>query len=646
MNFSLQQAKAGKEHTFIRRRIEAVAGLLVLGVLLLGVRAVDLQWLQADHLSNLAEKQRYRQFTTIAPRGPIVDQQGRMLAESIEVPSLAAMANEIPADRMGELAAALGISKQKLQRKLGKRKGFIWLARQVPPALAKQVMALNIPGVRQESEWQRYHPLGPETGHLLGFVGIDGHGLEGIERTWDAQLSGQSGLRQVRRDARGQSLPDGSWVRDPIPGQSITLTLDASIQSIAYAALAEAVRNQDAKGGSVVVMRPQDGAILAMASWPGYNPNSFRHYQPGEWRNRAITDVFEPGSTLKPFTIAAALASGRWQPDSKIYCENGAMQVADYTIHDDHPEAWLDVTGVLVRSSNIGSAKMALDIGAPVLHDMMEKAGFGRRSGTGLSGESPGIVLPPERWGPVETANIAFGQGIAVTPLQLATAFSVLANDGLYIAPVLFADQLGQQHPSRAMSADIARQVNQMLEYATSEDGTGSQAVPAGYRVAGKTGTAQKPDPRGGYSKGKYNAVFAGFAPSHDPQLVIVVLIDEPQKSIYGGQVAAPVFRHIAQNALPYLGVAARFDNNDYNKNNISQMAAATNTWHAMPIAAQQSMLNSESLFGLSMREVRRFAAQRGLRLQVHGAGWVIRQQPHITSALAHGDTLEVWLHE
>ncbi|RLL54995.1 peptidoglycan glycosyltransferase [Mariprofundus sp. EBB-1] len=633
-----------KEHTYIRRRIEAIAGLLVLGVLLLAVRAVDLQWFQSEHLSNLAEKQRYRQFTTIAPRGPILDQKGRMLAESLQTPSLAAIADEVPSDRIAELARALGMSHKKLQRKLGKRKGFVWLARQIPPAVAANVMALNIPGVRQESEWQRYHPLGPETGHLLGFVGVDGRGLEGIERTWNKQLSGEAGLRQVRRDARGHSLPDGRWVRAPKAGQAITLTLDSSIQSVAYAALAEGVLSQNAKGGSVVVMRPKDGAILAMASWPGYNPNNFRHYHPSEWRNRAITDVFEPGSTLKPFTIAAALETGRWQPDTKIYCEKGSMKVADYTIHDDHPEEWLDVTGVLVRSSNIGSAKMALDIGARSLYEMMTKAGFGTRSGTGLSGESSGIVLPPERWGPVETANIAFGQGIAVTPLQLATAFSVLANDGLYMPPTLFANRLDQQTPTRIMSSTIAHQVSQMLEYATSTEGTGSKAVPSGYRVAGKTGTAQKPNPRGGYSKGKYDAVFAGFAPAYDPQVVIVVLVDEPKKSIYGGQVAAPIFRNIAENVLPYLGISAH--NDGLGDHQTDEHDNGTSTWQTMPIAAEHSMIDAESVFGMSMREVRRFSAQRGLRLHVHGSGWVTRQKPTASSTLEHGETLEVWLNE
>ncbi len=618
------------DNIFVCRRIEAVAGLLVLGLVMLLVRAVDLQWVQADSLSAKAEKQRYREYTMMAPRGPILDQKGRTLAESVEVPSIAAMADEVPAERIKALAQALGLPVNKVKHKLRKRKGFVWLARQVPPVVADTVMALNIPGVRREQEWRRYQPLGPQTGHLLGFVGIDGRGLEGVERTWNASLSGKAGLRQVRRDARGHSLPNSSWIRKPVPGQALTLTLDATIQSIAYAALAEAVHQQHARGGSVVVMRPQDGAILAMASWPGYNPNNYHRFHPGEWRNRAITDVFEPGSTMKPFTIAAALNSGRWQPDSRIFCENGSMRVADYTIHDDHKLGWLDITGVLVHSSNIGAAKLAMDIGSRPLYKTLSQVGFGRRSGTGLSGESPGIVLPPDRWGPVETSNIAFGQGIAVTPLQLATAFSVLANDGKYVAPVLFVDRLGATPQVQVIKKKIARQVVKMLEFATGEDGTGHKAVPVGYRVGGKTGTAQKPNRRGGYSKGKYNAVFAGLAPIDDPQLVIVVLVDEPKKSIYGGQVAAPVFRHIAESVLPYLGISARIEDQT--------------AWRTTPIVDEQPGYEANSVIGMSMREVRRFAAGLGLRLHVHGSGWVRRQQPANASGLEQGDELEVWL--
>jgi len=627
--------KLERQYVFARRRLEAVAGLLALGMALLVIRAVDLQWVQSDALTNLAEKQRYREYTVIAPRGTINDSKGRILAESVEVPSIAAMADEVPADRIAELARALGQTSKEISHRLNGRKGFVWLARQVMPTQAEAVAKLDIPGVRQETEWRRFQPLGPETGHLLGFVGIDGNGLEGVERVLNEELRGEAGIRQVRRDARGHSLPGGIWLRDPVPGKSIALNIDASIQSIAYAALADGIRKQNAKGGSVVVMRPQDGAVLAMASWPGYNPNNFGEFKPSQWRNRAITDVFEPGSTLKPFTVAAALMSGRWQADSKIFCENGAMQVADHVIHDDHSEGWLDMSGLLAKSSNIGAAKLALDIGNTPLFNMLHDAGFGQRSRIGLAGESPGIVLPVERWGPVETANIAFGQGIAVTPLQLATAFSVLANGGIYKQPQLIRQQAESADGSvthRIMPASIARQVLKMLEYATSSEGTGGNAVPAGYRVAGKTGTAQKANKYGGYNSDKFTAVFAGIAPANDPKLVIAVVVDEPQKSIYGAQAAAPVFRNIAANVLPYLGVTAQIEDD--------------HAWQALRIADSVNIMPGKSAMGLSLREVRHLAAQMGLRLVMHGSGWVTRQSPATLATLNQGDKLEVWLHD
>ena len=620
------------EGIFIRRRLEAVAALMTVGFVMLSIRAVDLHWLQADELKSAADKQRYRQFETVAPRGPILDANGRTLAESIEVPSIAAIAREVPQDRLAELAEALDMNLKSLKAKLDRTEGFVWLARQITPAQADRVMALNIEGIRQESEWRRYHPLGPEIGHLLGFVGIDGDGLEGVELSFNDRLAGKPGIRQVRRDARGHSLPGGIWLKEPQIGKPLQLSLDSSIQSIAYAALADGVRQQDAKGGSVIVMRPKDGAIVAMANWPGFNPNSFSNYKPGQWRNRVITDVFEPGSTLKPFTVAAALESGKWQPDSKVFCENGNYQVADYTIHDDHKEGWLDMTGLIARSSNIGAAKVALDIGPERLFNTLTGVGFKRRSGIGLSEESPGIIPPIGRWGPVETANIAFGQGIAVTPLQLATAFCVLANEGKYVTPKLMLD--GQKPASRrVMEAEDARVILTMLEAATGPEGTGNRAVPAGYRIAGKTGTAQKPSRDGRYSDDRYTAIFAGVAPANHPELVIVVVIDEPQKSIYGGQVAAPVFRNIVATALPYLGISP-----------------------AQPTAAEWSMIKAsvvddeiasrQSLMRLSLREARRVATSRGLQLRTHGSGWVVRQKPHSLIALEAGDEIEVWLDE
>jgi len=617
---------------FIRRRLEAVTALVAVGMVMLTVRAVDLHWLQAEELKESADKQRYRQFESVAPRGPILDANGRTLAESIEVPSIAAIAREIPAERIGELAQALGISKKELKEKLGRNQGFVWLARQVTPAKAEKVMALNIEGVRQENEWRRYNPLGPEIGHLLGFVGIDGRGLEGVERSFDERLAGKPGIRLVRRDARGHSLPGGEWLKEPEIGQPLALSLDSSIQSIAYAALADGVRKQNAKGGSVVVMRPRDGAVIAMANWPGFNPNSFSDYKPGQWRNRVITDVFEPGSTLKPFTVAAALETGKWKPDSRVFCENGKYQVADYTIHDDHDEGWLDLTGLIARSSNIGAAKIALDIGAEQLYNTLTGVGFKRKSGLGLSGESPGIVPPVGRWGPVETANIAFGQGIAITPLQLATAFSVLANGGIYVEPKLLLDD-HEQESRRVIAAKDAHAVVAMLEAATGPEGTGSQAVPAGYRIAGKTGTAQKPSADGSYADDRFTAVFAGMAPADHPELVVVVVIDEPQGSIYGGQVAAPVFRNIVATALPYLG--------------ISPMQPDRPKWDVVRANADvDTMLPRDSLINLSLREARRVTAVRNLKLRTHGSGWIVRQKPASLVALQHGDMVEVWLDE
>ena len=623
----------GKERIFFRRRVDVVAGILALGMALLAIRAVDLQWMQAGHLNELAEKQRYRTFESVAPRGLITDSKGRILANSIEVPSISAIADEVPADRIPELAKALHMPVRDVGRLLHAHTGFVWLSRQVAPELAARVMALDIPGVRQETEWRRYQPQGPETGHVLGFVGVDGHGLEGLELAMDSELSGRPGLMQVRRDARGHSLPGGIWMRKPKTGQSIQLYLDAAIQSMAYAALVEGINDNKAKSGSVVVMRPDDGAILAMVSWPSFNPNNFGEYQPQQWRNRAITDVFEPGSSLKPFTLAAGLLTGRWHPDSEVYCEKGSMRVANYVIHDDHPETWLDLTQILAKSSNIGAAKVALDIGPDNLYQMLSRLGFGERTGIGLGGESPGILPPIDKWGPVETANIAFGQGIAVTPLQLATAFCVLANGGMRVSPRLVEGD-PVPPPERVLPEGITAQVMTMMEQAAGPDGTGKLAVPAGYHVAGKTGTAQKVNPDGRYSDHRFTAVFAGAVPAENPALVIVVMIDEPSESIYGGQVAAPIFRQIAAAALPYLGIAP--DQQQMAPWKVLQ--AATAMPHPTP--------SHGSLQGMSLRQVRAYAVENGFQLRVHGTGWVARQAPATLASLEPGNLLEVWLHE
>ncbi|MDX8410071.1 MAG: penicillin-binding protein 2, partial [Mariprofundales bacterium] len=520
---------------YFRRRALVVAGLITLGFVMVTIRLVDLQWMQHGYLQQQAEHQRLRQFTIAAPRGSVYDRQGNVMAESIRIPSIAAIGSAIPPQRIGELAKVLQVDAARLKRKLARQHGFVWLRRQCPPAVAAKVMAMKIPGVRQEDEWRRFQPFGSEAGHMLGFVGIDGKGLEGLEYSLNDHLKGISGLRQVRRDAKGRFLPGGSWIKAPQPGLPLRLTIDSTIQSIAYTALAHGVKENRAKSGAVVVIDPKTMGVLAMANWPSFNPNNFRNFRPSQWRNRAVTDGFEPGSTMKPFTMAAALGSGKWKPESVIYCENGRYRVANAIIHDDHPMGWLNMEGVIAHSSNIGSAKLALDIGAEPLYSMLMGAGFGEKAQIGLPGESAGRLLPVRRWGSVETANIAFGQGVAVTPLQLAAAFAVLANHGVYQTPrVMITPKRMRDDSRQVMSPEIADEVLEMLHKATSHDGTGSKAVPRGYSVAGKTGTAQKPNRHGKYDRKHYTAVFAGITPVEKPGLVIMVMVDDPKKSIYG----------------------------------------------------------------------------------------------------------------
>ena len=615
----------------MRRRLETVAAFMVLGLALLMIRAVDLHWLQGDALKARADRQQFRQYSVNAPRGPIVDRNHRVLSESIEVPSVGALAEEFPAELLPKVAEVLQQTPSGLADKLKQRQGFVWLARQMTPTQAETIEQMNIPGVRIEHEWKRFHPLGPETGHILGFVGLDNHGLEGVERSFDAFLQGVEGLRVVQRDARGLALPGSKWLQQPKMGQELALTIDANIQSIAYTALANGVHKSEAKGGSVIVMNPYNGEVLAMASRPGYNPNNFRHHKPGQWRNRAITDVFEPGSAMKPFTIAAALESGKWHANSRIDCENGEFRVADYVIHDDHPEGWLTLTGILQRSSNIGAAKLALGLGAEQLHQFLGTLGFGKQSGISIGGESSGILLSDKRWGSVETANIAFGQGIAVTTLQMASAFSVLANGGMSVQPHIVAQQNSDEQQLRVIKESTSRKVISMLEAATSDEGTGHRAVPDGYRIAGKTGTAQKAH-SGGYSKDSFTAVFAGMAPVEHPEVVIVVVVDEPKTSIYGGAVAAPVFREIAASTLPYLGIPPQ--------------RHMPSEWNVYQVAGGDALYDESSFNGLSLREAYQLAEQRGLALKAYGHGWVTRQSPKDITELSAGSVVEVWLNE
>jgi len=627
--------------------------LLVLGMIMLMIRAVDLHVLQADSMKQRAYHQHFHQYQVEAPRGTIYDRRERMLSKSIQVASLGVIAKDVPPESIKDLAHALGISTSRLRQRLGNRQGFTWLARKVSPKIAKRVAALHIKGVRRETEWQRYYPLGPDMGHLLGFVGMDGHGLEGTENSFDRQLHGESGVRLLQRDAHGSALPGGGWLTPPKMGESLVLTLDSNIQSIAYAALAEGIRKQQAKSGSVVVMDPNNGDILAMASWPSFNPNNFSRYRPNQWRNRSITDVFEPGSTMKPFTIATALETGKWTAKSRVFCEHGSFRVANYTIHDDHDEGWLDVTGVIQHSSNIGAAKIALDVGAPALASKLGDLGFGQRPDMGLRGASAGLLADVSQWGEVETANIAFGQGVAVTTLQLAAGFATLAHDGQRVFPRMLLTEPVKMG-KKVFSSSTAHAVTQMLVAATQKEGTGFRAVPKGYTVAGKTGTAQQANGKGGYDKDKFTAVFAGYVPANKPALVIVVEVNEPKKSIYGGKVAAPIFRDIATASLPYLGVmpeARGLPHKVLKKHSAFHQTEGVSKKREADEIRRGKLHGGNpndmvDFTGLSLRESYRLANQKGWTLRTHGSGWVVRQKPTTQTKVNSEGKIEVWLHE
>ena len=608
-----------------RRRLEFMAALVVLGFGVLMLRAADLQVWQASELARRAHAQQARIVEVAAARGRILDRRGRVLADSAPAPSIGAFADELaPRDR-SRLARALGMSRAELARRLRGRRGFVWLARQVAPSVAARVARLGIAGVRIEQEWRRFYPLGPDAAQVLGFVGVDGHGLEGVEYRWDDWLAGRPGRKRVVRDARGRVLAE-RWIKPPVPGRDLRLTIDASLQGFAYAALAEAVQAMQARAGSVVVLSVPEREVLAMVNWPSFNPNAFRRFAPASFRNRAITDAFEPGSAMKPFAFAAALEAGLFRPDDRLFCERGRMRLAGLTIHDDHPFGELTLAEALARSSNICAAKVAMAVGARRIHDTLAAFGFGRKTGIGLPGESPGILRDPSSWTKVDLATIAFGQGVAVTALQLATAFAAIADGGRWQAPAIVGT--ARTRPRRRVIAPAtARSLTAMLRLAASPAGTGARAQPAGWIVAGKTGTAQKPGP-GGYAKDRYNAVFAGFAPYDHPALVVVVRLDEPRRAIYGGVAAAPVFRRIVAHALPYLGHAPE--------------QARAGRGPLLRLAAAEA----DARWGLSLRELRRIAAARHLRLVAHGSGWLVRARPDSPARLRPGQSWEVWLEE
>ena len=561
-----------------QRRHFLVLAVFALGLLVLLWRVVDLQWFDRSFLQGQADARHLRTVSLPAHRGMITDRNGEPLAVSTPVDSVWANPQElVPArEYLQALAKILDLDIDYLQRLLGRRadREFVYLRRHVPPATAAQVRALDAPGVYLQREYRRYYPDGEVVAHVIGFTDIDDRGQEGLELAYDDWLRGADGAKRVLKDGRHHVIADVEQIRPARPGKDLQLSIDRRIQYQAYRELKSAVRRHRASSGSVVVLDAVTGEVLAMVNQPSFNPNNRHAIQPGAVRNRAVTDVLEPGSTMKPFTIAAALQSGRYDRDSTINTAPGYYRVGGNTVRDEHDNGRLDLAGIIRKSSNVGASKIALSLPPEQLWRVYSGAGFGTSVGTGFPGEVSGVLASHHRWAKIEQATLAFGYGISVTPLQLARAYSLLANDGRLL-PVSFLRQDEAPRGESVLPTHAVRSVRRMMEDVVSDRGTAPQARVPGYRVAGKTGTVHKAT-AGGYAEDRYNALFVGMAPASDPRLVVAVIINDPRgEDYFGGRVAGPVFSRVMSNALRLLNIAPDVEPAPRRRSPLLQQAAA-----------------------------------------------------------------------
>jgi cell division protein FtsI (penicillin-binding protein 3) len=538
-------------------RSRTVLLLLLAAFCVLIGRAVYLQGLNNNFLQQKGESRYGRVIDMPATRGMILDRNGEPLAISTPVESVGASPAdiEITAAQTRRLARLLEIDAAEIHKRLAdSNREFVYLKRHLPPDQAAKVVELNIPGVFLQREYRRYYPGSEYTAHLLGYTDIDDKGQEGLELAFESQLAGKAGSRRVIKDRLGHIVEDVESIRMPQQGRDLTLSIDTRIQYLAYRELKNAVTTYQAKAGGIVVLDAKSGEVLAMANLPSYNPNNRGKFDPRRTRNRAVTDLFEPGSTLKPFTAAAALDAGLFKPDTLIQTAPGYLTIGGRTIHDAHAEGVLTVAQVIQKSSNVGAAKMALALPSERLWDMFSNVGFGAPPHSGFPGEVPGKLRAYAGWRPIEQATMAYGHGIAVSLLQLARAYLIFADDG-EIKPVTLLKRNAAPEATRVISADTAHAVRKMLEMVVQPGGTAPRAQVTGFRVAGKTGTAHKLD-GASYAPNKYVSSFIGFAPASDPQLIIAVMIDEPSTGqYYGGTVAAPVFSNVMAGTLRLLDV-------------------------------------------------------------------------------------------
>lgn len=545
--------------------VGAVFGLLLAGI---GAKAVHVQIVHGAWLSDKALRQYQKSFKTVGQRGTIFDAKGRELAVSINLTSIAAYPTRIKdkAATAAALAGMLKIDRRQLTARLTQsNKPFIWLQRHVNPRKAEKVRQLAIEGLDFIPEHSRAYPHRSVAAQVIGFAGIDGRGLEGVEYLYNNRLKGDQGKYKFFKDALGRRFDDPSGDNRSIRGHNLYLTIDRTIQYNVEKILLQTVNRYKARSAMGIVMDPQTGAILAMANVPLFNPNDHNQSPNWYWRNRTVADRFEPGSTMKIFSIAAALETGAFRANTRLYCENGEYAIGRNIVHDTKPHEWLTVSDIVRLSSNIGAVKVGEKIGPERLYATLKEFGFGTRTGINCPGETTGRLSPYKRWSKIDAGAISFGQGLSVSALQLAAATGAIANGGVLMRPYIVArvtdtrgreiEAYGPEPVRRVVSAGTAAIVARMMQSVVG-NGTGTLAALNEYQVSGKTGTAQKTDKSGGYASDKFIASFTGFVPSEKPELVILVVVDEPEESHYGGTVAGPAFRKIAETTLDYLNIS------------------------------------------------------------------------------------------
>jgi cell division protein FtsI (penicillin-binding protein 3) len=662
---------------WIRLRMGILCGLLALGLGLVVSAGWDLTIRDGAAWREIADKQRQRRLHVVPKRGTIYDRNGSALAASVEVPSVSLDAVEllrgvppqqIPAvarDAANRIGAALGLAPAEIERKILAKRRFAWLKRRITAEEAEKIRLLaadnqkterRVRGLIVEGEGRRYYPRRELAGPLLGFVAPDGEGKDGFEYSMNQELEGHVEQLRGLRDRSGRLIfSEGIHDDQALAGHDIQLTIDQGIQYTAERELANAARTFEARGGSVVVLDPFTGEVLAMASFPGYNPNDYGDSEPESRRDRGITDAFEPGSTLKIFTVAAGFSAGVISPTQKLYCEKGSMPVDNVVIRDTHPAGWLTISQVLAISSNICAAKIGISLGGNKLYESFRRFGFGDTSGVPLPGESSGTMRPRGRpWVQVETAAASFGQGVSVTNLQMALATAALANGGELMDPIVIkrvttatgeiVREAAPRVRRRVVSKSVARAVVELMIAVTEGEGTGVEAAIDGYEVAGKTATAQKTDPATGrYSLDKYIASFVGFVPARKPVVAIAVMVDEPMVEHAGGAVAAPIFRRVAKMALQYKGLTPK----GAERTNVGELATKPDPANAAyellreargkkpPVQevvqggpAAAGRVRVPDMTGWPVREAVRHAMELGVRPKVQGTGVLARQDP------------------